>query len=114
MPGLWVTRRQVRRYMERRRQGDSQAVASAKAGFSERTARRVEAGGVNPAPRAPRQWRTRSDPLADVWDELIVPMLRQVPYLRATSIIEQINLQHPGRLDERHRRTLQRRIAINP
>ena len=111
MPGLWVTRRQVRRYMERRRQGDSQAVASAKAGFSERTARRVEAAEVHPAPRAPRHWRTRSDPLADAWDELIVPMLRQVPHLRATAVIEQINLQKPGRLDERHRRTLQRRIA---
>ena len=97
--------------MERRRQGDSQAVASAKSGFSERTARRVEAGEVRPAQRAPRHWRTRSDPLADVWDELIVPMLRLVPHLRATSVIEQINLQHPGRLDERHRRTLQRRIA---
>ncbi|MDT3382312.1 IS21 family transposase [Labrys neptuniae] len=97
--------------MERRRHGDSQAVASAKAGFSERTGRRLEAGTVRPAQRAPRHWRTRSDPLAEVWDELILPMLRQVPHLRATSVIEQINLQQPGRLDERHRRTLQRRIA---
>ncbi len=111
MPGLMITARQVRRYMERKRKGDSQAVAAAKSGFSERTARRVESGEVVPGQRAARHWRTRVDPLGEVWDELILPMLREVPYLRATTIIEQINLDHPGRLEDRHRRTLQRRVA---
>jgi len=111
MPGLWVTDRQVRRYMERRREGDSQAVASAKAGFSERTGRRIDGGQALPGQRGVRHWRTRHDPLAGVWEELVVPMLHQVPFLRATSIIEEINLQHPGKIDERHIRTLQRRIA---
>jgi len=49
--------------------------------------------------------------LAGSWEELLVPMLQQVPFLRATSVIEEINLQHPGKIDERHTRTLQRRIA---
>src|SRR5512132_2041594 len=36
MPGMPITDRQVRRYMEQRRLGATQAVAAAKAGFSER------------------------------------------------------------------------------
>jgi hypothetical protein len=36
MPGLHVTDRQVRRYMTSRREGQTQAVAAAQAGFSER------------------------------------------------------------------------------
>ena len=40
-----------------------------------------------------------------------MPMLRQVPLLRATTVMEEIGRDHPGRLDERHLRTLQRRIA---
>ena len=111
MPGLWLTDRQVRRYMDRRRNGDSQSVASAKAGFSERSARRIEAGQDLPSQRPVRRWRTRTDPLAGVWDELVLPMLRQVPFIRATAVVHELNALHPGRLDERHIRTLQRRIA---
>ena len=40
MPGLHVTDRQVRRFMTSRREGHTQAVAAAQAGFSERTGRR--------------------------------------------------------------------------
>lgn len=97
--------------MESRRVGDSQAVASAKAGIGERTGRRIDDGRAQPDQRPVRDWRTRADPLAGSWEELVVPMLQQVPFLRATSVIEEINLQHPGKIDERHTRTLQRRIA---
>ena len=45
-------------------------------------------------------------------DEIIVPMLRQVPVLRATTVMEEIGRYHPDRLDERHLRKLQRRMAI--
>lgn len=38
-------------------------------------------------------------------------MLVQIPHLRATTVIEEIGRDHPGRLDEWHLRTLQRRIA---
>ena len=110
MPGEWITDRQVRRYMERRRSGDGQAVAAAKAGFSERSARRITAAEGLPSQCKPRG-RTRPDPLAGVWDEIVLPMLAQIPHLRATTVIEEIGRDHPGRLDERHLRTLQRRIA---
>jgi hypothetical protein len=111
MSGNWITDRQVRRYMDRRRKGDSQPVAAARGGFSERTARRVDAGKALPSQPAPRHWRTRSDLLVGVWDEIIVPMLRETAHLRATTVIDEINHADPGRLDERHTRTFQRRLA---
>ena len=46
MPGMPITDRQVRRYMEQRRVGATQVVAAAKAGFSERTARRLDGNPV--------------------------------------------------------------------
>jgi hypothetical protein len=111
MPGDWITDHQCRRYMERIRLGDTQAVAAARAGISERSARRLAAAAGLPSQRRKPRGRTRSDPLAGLWDEIIMPMLRQVPLLRATTVMEEIGRDHPGRLDERHLRTLQRRIA---
>jgi len=68
MPGTHITDRQVRRYMEHRRQGNTQLVAAAKAGFGERSARRVEAAAVLPSQRDRKpHGRTRPDPLAEVW-----------------------------------------------
>lgn len=111
MPGEWITDRQCRRYMERRRSGDTQALAAAKAGISERSGRRLTASGRVPSQSRKPRGRTRLDPLAGLWDEIVVPMLHQVPMLRATTVMEEIGRDHPGRLDERHLRTLQRRIA---
>ncbi len=111
MPGEWITDRQCRRYMERRRSGDTQAVAAARAGISERSGRRLTASAQLPSQSRKRRGRTRLDPLADLWDEIVVPMLHEVPMLRATTVMEEIGRDHPGRLDERHLRTLQRRIA---
>lgn len=112
MPKQRLTDRQVRRYMDDRRQGKTQAAAAARAGFSERTARRFEAAPVLPSQRPPRRGRrTREDPLADVWDAEIVPLLEQHPHLRATTILEELQRLHPATYDERVLRTLQRRIA---
>ena len=83
MPGEWITDRQFRRSMERKRQGDTQAVAAAKAGISERSARRFASSGSLPSQCRKARGRTRDDPLAGLWEEIIVPMLRQVPLLRA-------------------------------
>ena len=78
MPGDWITDRQCRRYMERRRLGDTQVVAAARAGISERSARRLAAAaGLSSQRRKPRG-RTRSDPLAGLWDEIIMPILEAV------------------------------------
>src|SRR5512134_1429780 len=98
MPGMPITDLQVRRYMEQRRLGATQAVAAAKAGFSERTARRLDGNPVLPSQRAGnRRKRTRADPFADVWAEEIVPLLQAIPHLRGTTVLKTLQRQHPGR-----------------
>jgi len=112
MSGQRITDRQVRRYMDERRQGATQAVAAARAGMSERTARRCERSPVLPSQRPPRSGRrTRVDPLAAVWDSEIVPLLTQHPHLRATTILEELRRAHPDAFDEGVLRTLQRRVS---
>lgn len=111
MPGLHVTDRQVRRYMTSRREGQTQAVAAAQAGFSERTGRRIEAGPTLPSQKPPRAYRTRADPFAEVWREELVPLLEAVPHIRATSLLEELDRRHPGRFGEGVLRSLQRRVA---
>jgi hypothetical protein len=112
MPGTHITDRQVRRYMEHRRQGSTQFVAAAKAGFSERSARRMEAARVLPSQRDQKpRGRTRLDPLAHVWLSELVPMLRAHPHVRATTLLEDLQRRYPERYPDGVLRTLQRRVA---
>jgi hypothetical protein len=111
MPGIHVTDRQVRRYMSSRKDGYSQAAAAARAGFSERTGRRIEAKPVLPSQREGRRYRTRPDPFAEVWLNEVVPMLEAAPQIRATTLLEELQWLHPGRYGDGHLRSLQRRVA---
>lgn len=111
MSGQRITDRQVRRYMNERREGASQIVAAARAGMSERSARRFEADPSLPSQRPRRPWRTRLDPLLEVWEAEIVPLLTQHPHLRATTILEELRRTHGETYDDRILRTLQRRVS---
>jgi hypothetical protein len=112
MPGSHITDRQVRRFMDERKDGATQAVAAAKAGFSESSARRIETGRRVPASqRPPRQYRTRVDPFQDVWRTEVVPILDRAPGIRATTVLGELQRTHPGRFPDRLLRTLQRHIA---
>lgn len=98
--------------MQSRKDGYSQATAAARAGFSESRARRVEKNAALPSQRdRVRRYRTRSDPFADVWQAELVPMLEQMPSLRATTLLEELQRLHPGRYPDRLLRSLQRRVA---
>ena len=59
-----------------------------------------------------RNWRTRPDPFSDVWESDVAPLLRSDPEgeLPATTILEWLDEQHPGRFGRSQLRTLQRRI----
>ena len=112
MPGKHATDQQVRRYMDSRRDGYSQAAAAARAGLSERTGRRIEADPVLPSQQdRTRRYRTRQDPFVEVWREELVPMLQTIPHLRATTILGELQHRHPGRYPDRLLRSLQRRVA---
>ena len=69
MPGKRITDHQVHKYKQHRNKL-TQVAAAAKAGISERSARRIEARATRCRRNAqPRHWRTREDPLAEVWDD---------------------------------------------
>nr|WP_231617990.1 hypothetical protein [Pseudoalteromonas sp. NZS127] len=61
MPGTRITDQQVTIYMKHRKR-NSQVIAAAKAGISERSARRIDKLDEQPLSNK-RQWRTRIDPL---------------------------------------------------
>ena len=48
------------------RKDKTQTTSAAKAGFSERSARRIESGQRQLGPLKPREYRTRKDPLEAV------------------------------------------------
>lgn len=96
--------------MSQRNQGEPQALASAKAGVSERTGRRIEAGQVRPLESKERHWRTRKDAFAGVWDSEVVALLEKQPRLNATTLFEDLQDRYPGRYPNGRKRTFQRRV----
>ena len=110
MPGNRITDRQVTRYMTLRRT-HLQEAAAVKAGISVRSARRVEAAPFLPSQKPRRWWRSRPDPLAEVWESEVVPLLAANPGLLATSVLQHLQERHPGRFHG-VLRTLQRRIRL--
>jgi transposase InsO family protein len=91
------------------RQRDSVAAAAAKASFGKSTAYLLEGAGRT-APRPPvGRGRRRPDPLIDIFDAEVVPLLKAAPGLRAVGIFEELQRRHPN-LDPGVRRTLERRI----
>jgi hypothetical protein len=85
-------------------------VAAAKTGISMSSARRIESSLVLPSQRPPRHWRTRADPLWEIWDVEVVPMLERAPGLMAVTVLEELQRRYPERLGESVLRTLQRRV----
>lgn len=108
MPGRHITDRQMRTYMSLRITHPT-PIAAAKAGFSTATAYRCEGDGRLPSHKATPRTRRRPDPLAGIWDEEIVPMLKAAPALRAVGVFEEIGRRH-AELAPGIRRTLERRV----
>lgn len=95
----------------RERQNHTQKVAAARAGISERTARRLEADPRLPSQRKPVRGRTVPDPLNGIWDEELEPMLERDASIRAVTLLHYLREQYPDRFPtDRIRRTLERRV----
>ena len=92
MPGKKLTDHQVHKYKDHRKTL-TQVAAAAKAGLSERSARRIERSQALPSQKPPRSWLTRSDPL-----------------LNAVTLLEELQRRHPGQYGQSLLRTLQRRM----
>ncbi len=110
MPGKPVTDQQVRLYMHDRPH-HSRRVAAARAGFSERTARRIEADPRAPSQRRVERGRTVPDPLAEVWETVLLPILERDASVQAVTLLRHLQMTDPDTFpDDRVRRTLERRV----
>lgn len=90
----------------------TQEQAAAAADMSVRSARKWAEGEMPSASKKPRHWRTRKDPLGDVWESKIVPLLEAdvKGELQATSIVAELE-HHDATLSLQGQvRTLQRRM----
>lgn len=91
------------------RQTDTPPVAAAKASFSPSTAYRIESDPRLPSQKKGVRGSRRPDPLADIFDAEVVPMLKATSGLRPVAIFEEMLRRHPD-LGAGVRRTLERRI----
>ncbi len=84
-------------------------VAAAQAGISVATAYRIEHDPRLPSEKkAPRE-RRRPDPLAEIFDSEVVPLLQAAPGIRPVAIFDELRRRHPE-FAPGVRRTLERRI----
>ena len=91
------------------RQTHSTAVAAAKASISLATGYRIEQDPRLPSQKKAPRGRRRPDPLADIFDGEVVPLLKAAPGIRPVAVFEEMMRRHPD-LGEGVRRTLERRI----
>ena len=84
-------------------------VAAAKTGFSRATGYRLAEDPSFPSGKAAARGRRRPDPLADIFETEVVPILENSPGIRSVGVFEALMQRHPD-LDPGVRRTLERRI----
>jgi len=89
----------------------SQRTAAARAGFSERTARRFNLDPTPPSQRKIHHGRTVADPLEGFWENDLLPLLEKDSALQAVTLLRHLQSEHPVAFpDDRIRRTLERRV----
>jgi hypothetical protein len=101
---------QVRILMKLINQERTVELAAAKAGLSEKTARKYRKLGKLPSQvQAAHTWRTREDPFEADWP-WIEELLEYNQGLEAKTILEALQRRKPGKYQDGQLRTLQRRI----
>lgn len=113
MPGRPINDQQHRLYMTLR-QKHPQTTAAAMAGFSASTGHRAEKDPRPPSERTRdrRHGGGKPDPLAGLWEEEIVPLLRATPGLKPITVLEEMQRRRPERDLMPARRTLERRMRL--
>lgn len=95
--------------MNARRLGLTQTDAAEIAEISSRSGQRIEGGTHQPQRGQSQAQRTVPDPLAEVWDSELEPMLVREPKLKAMTLFEYLQEKYPGQYPQ-VLRTLQRRV----
>ncbi len=93
----------------KQRQTDTPKAAAAKAGFSTATGYRIEADSRLPSQKQAPRGRRRPDPLGELFEAEIRPLLEAAPTLRPVAIYEEMLRRHPA-LGTGIRRTIERRV----
>lgn len=105
-----VTDGQVRKLFRDLDSKPGLAVAARRAGMDEKTARKYRSLGALPSTQVrPRTYRTRKDPLAELWQRAQA-RLEAEPRLRAKTLFDWLQREYPGQLTQSHRRTFERRV----
>jgi hypothetical protein len=105
-----VTDGQVRKLFQDLESEKFLAVAARRAGMDEKTARKYRILGTLPSSlKRPRTYRTRKDPLAEVWQK-VQQRLEAEPRLHAKTLFDWLLKEYPGQLSQSHRRTFERRV----
>jgi hypothetical protein len=107
-----VTDEQVKMLMTLIKKEKTLAVAAAKAGMAEKTARKYRDLEQLPSQvAAPHTWRTRKDPFEGDWP-WVKAQLQTNPGLEAKTLFEALQRTYPGRYQDGQLRTLQRRVKL--
>lgn len=85
------------------------AAAAAQAGISVASAYRLQSDPRLPSAKKSPRSRRRPDPLVDIFDAEVVPLLRAAPAIRPVAVFDELRRRHPE-LEAGVRRTLERRI----
>jgi hypothetical protein len=105
-----ITKQQYRRLMSEYEKTGKITDSAMKADVDRHTARKyIEAGKCPAELQAKHTWRTRPDPLDQVWEE-VVRMLRDAPELEAKTLFEYFLARPDSGLEESHLRTFFRRV----
>lgn len=114
----YIKQQQVKLYMKYRHASKLTQVASAaKVGISTRSGYTIEQGKhYTQRVREPRQYKTRSSPIDQVWIDELEPMLEENPDLQPSTLfihLSRTHLDEQGNAlyDESIMRTLQRKVA---
>lgn len=105
-----ITKQQYRRLMNEYQATGNVTESAMKADVSRPTARKYLEAGQPPAElQAKRTWRTRPDPLAQIWPKAKA-MLLEAPGLEAKVLFEHLWSHAPWEVGQKHLRTFQRRV----
>jgi len=86
------------------------AVAAAKTGMDEKTARKYVHAGMLPSElKKEHTWRTRADPFKETWAELRTKLALN-PGLEAKTLFDDLQVRFPGKFADGQLRTLQRQV----
>jgi transposase len=109
---LMITKQQYRKLMSEYQATGNVTNSAMKAGMSRRIARKyLQAGQPPPELQAKHTWRTRKDPLVEIWPQAEA-MLAETPDLEAKALFEYLRERCPQAFQEKHLRTFQRRVKL--